>query len=44
VHYYLQNGDLFAPEGHVLRRYGDTLIGFFMNMIGRRGKEMDHVE
>lgn len=33
VHYYLANGDLFAPEGQVIRRYGETLVNFFLKMI-----------
>lgn len=33
VHYYLENGDLFAPEGHVIRRYGETLIKNFMKLV-----------
>lgn len=33
VHYYLANGDLFAPEGHVIRRYGGTLIQSFMKLL-----------
>lgn len=32
VHYYLANGDLFAPEGGVIRRYGETLINFYLSM------------
>ncbi len=37
VHYYLANGDLFAPEGHVIRRYGETLVKSFMKLV--TGKE-----
>lgn len=33
VHYYLANGDLFAPEGHVIRRYGETLIQSFIKLL-----------
>jgi AcrR family transcriptional regulator len=33
VHYYLANGDLFAPEGHVIRRYGETLIQSFIKLV-----------
>ncbi len=33
VHYYLANGDLFAPDGKVIERYGDTLIAAYMKMI-----------
>ncbi len=40
VHYYLVNGDLFAPEGNVMGRYGDTLVENYMKMIRRnQGKE-----
>ena len=39
VHYYLENSELFAPEGNVLGRYGETLIGFYLKMIGGCGKE-----
>ena len=35
VHHYLVNGDLFAPEGDVLARHGDTLIESFMALIHR---------
>ncbi len=33
VHYYLMNGDLFAPEGGVIKRYGDTMIENYMKLI-----------
>ncbi len=33
VHYYLQNGDLFAPEGNVLLRHGDALIENYIKLI-----------
>ncbi|AFM01658.1 MULTISPECIES: TetR/AcrR family transcriptional regulator [Desulfitobacterium] len=36
VHHYLANGDLFAPEGNVVGRYGDTLVDNYVKMI-RRG-------
>jgi AcrR family transcriptional regulator len=43
VHYYLINGDLFAPEGHVVSRYTDTLVAFYMKltagMAGEAKKE-----
>lgn len=32
VHYYLVNADLFAPEGRVIERYAETLIGFYIKM------------
>lgn len=33
VHYYLANGDLFAPEGNVIKRYGDTLVESYIKLI-----------
>ena len=33
VHYYLLNGDLFAPGESVLTRYKDTLIECFVSLI-----------
>ena len=33
VHYYLINGDLFAPEGHVISRYADMLVAFYMKIV-----------
>jgi len=33
VNYYLANENLFAPEGHVIRRYGDVLINHYMRLI-----------
>jgi AcrR family transcriptional regulator len=33
LHYYLANRELFAPEGGVLERYGDTLVGFFLELV-----------
>lgn len=33
VHYYLENGDLFAPEGNVIRRHGDTLIENYIKLL-----------
>ena len=33
IHYYLANGDLFAPEGDVLRRYGEPLIESYLKMV-----------
>ena len=35
IHYYLQNGELFAPQGSVLVRYKNTLIECFMALIKR---------
>jgi hypothetical protein len=43
VHYYLINGDLFAPEGHVVSRYTETLVTFYIKltagMAGEAKKE-----
>lgn len=36
VHHYLANGDLFAPEGGVIARYGKTLIEAYLKLIRRR--------
>ena len=33
VHYYLLNGELFAPKSSVLLRHKDTLIKYFMVLI-----------
>jgi len=33
VHYYILNGDLFAPRESVLARYKDTLIACFVSLI-----------
>ena len=38
VHYYLANGDLFAPEGGVIRRYGETLANFYIDMATKEGE------
>lgn len=40
VHYYLTNGDLFAPEGNVIERYGNTLVENYIKLIQTdHGKE-----
>ncbi len=40
VHHYLSNFDLFAPEGGVIKRYGETLIAFYIKMTaGVAGEE-----
>ncbi len=36
VHYYLGNGDLFAPEGGVLRRHGQTLTEHYLKLIQKK--------
>lgn len=33
VNYYLTNGDLFAPEGNVIGRYGEELLNNYMRLI-----------
>jgi AcrR family transcriptional regulator len=33
VHHYLANGDLFAPQGHVIERYGATLIDTYLRLL-----------
>ena len=33
VHYYLLNGDLFAPGESVLKRYKNTMTGCFLSLI-----------
>lgn len=38
VHYYLVNGDLFAPEGRVIPRYADTLVDFYMKLATGLGR------
>jgi AcrR family transcriptional regulator len=40
VHYYLANGDLFAPEGDVLKRYGQTLVENYLKLIQKPKKEL----
>lgn len=41
VYYYLANGDLFAPEGHVIRRYGETLIQSFLKLLTTKGEKQN---
>ncbi len=36
IHYYLGNGDLFAPEGGVLRRHGQTLTNHYLKLIHKK--------
>ncbi len=40
VHYYLSNGDLFAPEGNVIRRYKDTLTDAFLSLLEKEKKPL----
>lgn len=42
VHYYMANGDLFAPEGNVIRRYGEVLIQSFMKLLPMAGEENEN--
>lgn len=44
VHYYLANGDLFAPEGSVIRRYGETLIENYCIMLKACGGKEEKSE
>lgn len=43
IHYYLANGDLFAPQDSVLRRHGSMLLDHFIGLISlnneNKGKE-----
>ena len=41
IHYYLANGDLFAPEGHVIRRYGEALIQGFMKLLDGKDEKQN---
>jgi len=34
LHHYLQNGDLFAPEGGVIARHGDMLMTSYLRFLG----------
>lgn len=36
IHYYLANGDLFAPEGNVIERYKDVFLNNYLKMIHRK--------
>jgi len=42
IHHYLANGDLFAPDGKVLERHGDTLIEYYMKLIHYETEEEKH--
>lgn len=33
IHYYLVNNDLFAPDGHVIERWGETLLQNFLKLL-----------
>jgi AcrR family transcriptional regulator len=41
LHHYLSNGDLFAPEGNVIRRHGDMLIKNFLKLVEREGTQYE---
>jgi len=41
VHYYLANGDLFAPEGNVIKRYGETLIENFLKLLTKKEEKQN---
>lgn len=43
VHYYIANGDLFAPDGNVMQRYGSTLTDSYLKLISYK-KEGDSIE
>ena len=42
VHYYLANGDLFAPEGNVIARYGETLVNAYLQMLPQVAERGSH--
>ena len=33
VHYYLANGDMFAPQGNVIQRCGDSLVETYLKLV-----------
>ncbi len=33
IHYYLSNSDIFAPEGSVLKRYGEELLKYYYKLF-----------
>lgn len=33
IHYYITNGDLFSPDGSVLKKYSNELLQNYMNLI-----------
>lgn len=39
IHHYLINGDLFAPEGYVIKKYGEQLIDHYINLITKKEGE-----
>jgi len=38
INYYISNGDLFAPQGSVIQRYGTLLLDHYMKLIGTKDK------
>ena len=38
IHYYLENGDRFAPEGNVVERYGAVWIDTYLKMIQKEDR------
>lgn len=40
LHYYLQNGELFAPGASVLKRCGDELVDTFVTLISKSQEEL----
>ena len=41
LHHYLQNSDLFAPEGGVIARHGDMLMDAYVRLVNI-GRRKDH--
>ncbi len=41
VHHYLQNGDLFSPEGGVIARHGNMLISSYLRLLNME-RRMNH--
>ena len=41
VHYYLENGDLFAPEENVICRYKDILADSYLNLLNGGGMKSE---
>nr|WP_319488902.1 TetR/AcrR family transcriptional regulator [uncultured Caproiciproducens sp.] len=39
INHYLANADLFAPDGNVIDRYGETLVDGYMKLIQTKGAE-----
>ncbi|WP_024832464.1 TetR/AcrR family transcriptional regulator [Ruminiclostridium josui] len=41
VHYYMANSDLFSPEGTVLKKCGEKMIKFYLDMVTCKNKRED---